>query len=85
MTAGVALLGMATERRRPADLDRRHHTALCRGRRSTVPLTIGVAVAAEHIRHFRSRPTHFVRPLRRAMARSAWSGWESGTAADPMD
>ena len=43
----------------------------------------GVAVAAEHIRHFRSRPTHFVRPLRRAMARSAWSGWESGTAADP--
>ena len=52
MTAGVALLGMATERRRPANLDRRHRTALCRGRRSTVPLTIGVAVAAEHIRHF---------------------------------
>ena len=34
MTAGVALLDMATERRRPADLDRRHHTALCRGRRN---------------------------------------------------
>jgi hypothetical protein len=45
---------MATERRRSANLDRRHHTALCRGHRFTVLLTIGVAVAAEHIRHFRS-------------------------------
>ena len=59
MTAGIALLDMATERRRPANLDRRHHTALSRGQRFTVLLTIGVAVAAEHIRHFRPRPTHW--------------------------
>jgi hypothetical protein len=38
MTAGVALLDMATERRRAASLDRRHHPALCRGQGSTVPL-----------------------------------------------
>ena len=59
MTAGVAPLDMATERRRPANLDRRHYTALCRGQRSTVLLTIGVAVATEHICHFRPRPTHW--------------------------
>jgi hypothetical protein len=56
MTAAVALLDMATERRGPANLDRRHHPALCRGQRATVLLTIGIAVAAEHIRHFRPRP-----------------------------
>ena len=58
MTASVALLDVASERGGPADLDRRHHPALCRGQRSTVLLTIGVAVAAEYIRHFRpDRPT----------------------------
>src|SRR5664279_2999024 len=58
MTAAVALLDMATERRRPANLDRRHHPALCRGQRFAVLFTISVAVALEHIRHFRPRPTH---------------------------
>jgi len=55
----AALLDMATERRGPANLDRRHHPALRRGQRSTVVLTIGVAVTTEHIRHFRPRPTHW--------------------------
>ena len=52
MTATVAMLDMATERGGAANLDRRHHPALCGGQSSTVLLTIGVAVAAEHIRHF---------------------------------
>src|ERR1700719_2452290 len=59
MTAGVALLDMATERGGPANLDRRHHPALRRRQRSPVVLTIGIAVATEHIRHFRPRPTHW--------------------------
>src|SRR6266849_8402368 len=58
MTAGVALLDMAAERCRSTDLDRGHDTALCRGQRITMLLTIGVTVAAEHIRHFRPRPNH---------------------------
>jgi hypothetical protein len=59
MTARVALLDMAAERCRSADLDRRHDTALRRGQRITVLLEIGVTVAAEHIRHFRARPNHW--------------------------
>ena len=59
MTAGVALLDMATERRRPANLNRRHHPALCRRQRFTVLFTIGIAVTAEYIRHFQPRPTHW--------------------------
>jgi hypothetical protein len=31
MTAGVALLDMAAERRRAANLNGRHRSALCRG------------------------------------------------------
>jgi len=53
MTTAVALLDMATERGGAANLDRRHHPALRGGHRSTVLLTIGAAVAAEYIRHFR--------------------------------
>lgn len=54
--AGVALLDMAAERRRPATLDRRHDATLRRGQR--VPLTIGITIAAEHLRHLRPRPGH---------------------------
>jgi hypothetical protein len=60
MTASVALLDMAADSRRSTDLDRRHYTALCRRQRSIVLLTIGVTVAAEHIRHFRPRPSHWL-------------------------
>ena len=59
MAAIAAALDMAAERGGPANLDRRHHPALRGGQSSTVLLTIGVAVAAEYIRHFRPRPTHW--------------------------
>ena len=58
VTAAVALFDVATERRRPADLDRRHCPALGRRQRSAVLLPKSVTVVAEHIRHFRPRPSH---------------------------
>jgi hypothetical protein len=68
--AGVALLDMATERRRPANLDRRHH-APC-----------GSTKIHRATPRRRSGGTHpplpaptdpLIRPLKRTMARSAWS------------
>ena len=59
MAAVVTLLEMAAENSGPADLDRGHDTALRHRKRSAMLLTIGCAVAAEHVRHFESRPIHF--------------------------
>ena len=70
MPALIALVDMAARRRRAAALDRGHDAALRRRQGRVVPLTIGVAVAAEHIRHFRPRPGHG-RALRSARARRA--------------
>ena len=58
VAAGIALLDMAAERCRATPLDRRHHTTLRRRQRSAVLLTIGVTVAAEHVRHFRQPAGH---------------------------
>jgi len=58
MSARVALLDMAAERGRSADLDRPHGPTLWRGQRRTVLLAIGLTVAAQHVRHFRPRPSH---------------------------
>src|SRR5258705_5050100 len=58
MAAVVTLLEMAAENSGPADLDRGHDTALRHRKRSAVLLTIGFAVAAKHIRHFKLRAIH---------------------------
>jgi hypothetical protein len=72
MVAVVTLLEMATENSSPADLDRGHDSALCHRKRSAVLLTIGCAVATEHVRHFESRPIHF-----QELTNSAWVEWVS--------
>ena len=59
MAAVVTLLKMAAENGSSANLDRGHDTALRYRKRSAMLLTIGCAVAAEHVRHFESRPIHF--------------------------
>src|SRR5947209_2308572 len=58
MAAVVALLQVAPERRRAAALDGAQDTALRRGERSAMRLTIGFAVAAKHLRHFERRAIH---------------------------
>lgn len=57
MAAAVALLDMAAQRRGPTQLDRTHGAALGYRERSAALLTVGFAVAAEYVRHFR-RPGH---------------------------
>jgi hypothetical protein len=59
MAAVVTLLEMAAENGSSANLDRGHDTALLHRKRSAMLLTIGCAVATEHVRHFESRPIHF--------------------------
>jgi len=58
MAAVVTLLEMAAENSGPADLDRGHDTALRYRKRSAMLLTIGFAVAAKHIRHFKLGAIH---------------------------
>ena len=53
VAAGVALFDVAAERSRATLLDRGHDATLRGRQRSAVLLTIGVTVAAEHVRHFR--------------------------------
>ena len=54
----IALLNVTTERRRSAELDRAHDAMLRRGQQSAMMLTIGLTVAAEHIRHFQAEAGH---------------------------
>jgi hypothetical protein len=75
MAALVALLKMPPEHGGPADLDRRHHSALRNGHGSAMPLTIGVTVAVEHIRHFELRAIH------RLAAQKCWDAAGFGSAA----
>src|SRR6266404_1069711 len=58
VAAGIALLDVAAERCRATPLNRRHDTTLRCRQRSAVLLTIGVTVAAEHVRHFRRPAGH---------------------------
>jgi len=58
MAAVVTLLEMAAENSGPADLNRGHGAALRHGKRSAVFLTIGLAVAAKNIRHFKLGTIH---------------------------
>jgi len=59
----VATLEMTTESRRPAQLDRGHDAALCRGERRTMLLAIGFTIAAEDVRHFQLGAIHRTRRL----------------------
>ena len=70
MAAVVTLLEMATENSSPADLDRGHGAALRDGERSAIFMTIGFAVAAKHIRHFKLWAIH-VPELRRPVVERA--------------
>jgi len=58
MAAVVTLLEMAAENSSPADLNRGHGAALHCGERSAVFLTIGLAIAAKNIRHFKLGAIH---------------------------
>jgi hypothetical protein len=58
MAAVVTLLEMTTQNSSAADLDRGHDTALRYRKRSAMLLTIGFAVAAKHIRHFKLGAIH---------------------------
>ena len=63
MTALIALLDVTAKRGSSAALDRGHDATLCRAQRGAMPLAVGVAVAAEHVRHFRPGPGHRPRGL----------------------
>src|SRR5664280_373921 len=71
MTALIALLDVTAKRGGPAELDRGHDAPLRRAQRRAMLRTIGVAVAAEHVRHFRPRPGH--RPARLRSAGARWA------------
>ena len=58
MAAVVTLLEMTTQNSSAADLDRGHDTALRCRKRSAMLLTIGLAVAAKHIRHLKLGAIH---------------------------
>jgi hypothetical protein len=61
MVTAITTLDMAAECRRPTQFNRAHHATLCGAQRGAVILSIGFAVAAEHIRHFRPRAGHQTR------------------------
>jgi hypothetical protein len=74
----VALFDMAAERGGAARLDRRHDAPLS-GRQGPVGLlTIGVAVAAEDVRHFERRPVHD-RARSEVLKRDRWRRRRKGT------
>jgi hypothetical protein len=58
MATLIATLEVTTERGCAAHLDGGHDAPLCRGHRRAMLLTIGCAVAAEHIRYFQLRAIH---------------------------
>src|SRR5690348_15375227 len=58
MAAPVALLQVASERRRAAALEGAQDAALRRAERSAVRLAVGFAVAAKYLRHLPLRAIH---------------------------
>ena len=84
MAAVVTLLQMAAENSGPADLDRGHDAALRRRERSAMLMTIGFAVAAEHIRHFELRAIH-VPELRSTVVERASAQRQPAAGADRVD
>jgi hypothetical protein len=70
----IATLDMTTKCRSSAQLDRAHDATLCGAERGAMVLTIGCAVAAEYIRHFRPRAGH------RSENQKRFGGTGSGSA-----
>ena len=58
MTALIALLDVTAKRGGSTEFDRGHDASLRRAQRRVMSGAIGIAVAAEHVRHFRPRPGH---------------------------
>jgi hypothetical protein len=58
MPALIALLDMTAKRRGATKFDRGHDASLRGAQRCVMLHAIGVAVPAEHVRHFRPRPSH---------------------------
>src|SRR5215467_13213036 len=58
VTALIALLDMTAKRRGAAEFDRGHDAAVACAQLRVMLCTVGAAVAAEYIRHFRPRPGH---------------------------
>ena len=54
----IALLNVTTKRCGSAELDRAHDAMLRRGQHRGMRLTIGFAVAAEHVRHLQPGAAH---------------------------
>ena len=69
MTALIALLDVTAERGGPAEFDRGHDAPLRRAQRRAMLRTIGVAVAAEHVRHFQPLASHETRASGRHQVR----------------
>jgi hypothetical protein len=73
MAAVVTLLEMTTQNSSAADFDRGHDTALRYRKRSAMLLTIGFAVAAKHIRHFKLGAIHVPELARSTVVERAWA------------
>ncbi len=58
MAASIAAFQVPTQRRCAAHLDGGHHAPLLPGHRRAMLIAIGLAVAAEHIRHFQPGTVH---------------------------
>ena len=69
MTALIALLDVTAQRGGSTELDGGHDTPLGRVQRRAMLRTISVAVAAEHVRHFRPQAGHREARLRSSGAR----------------
>jgi hypothetical protein len=54
----IALLNVTTKRCGSAELYGAHGVVLCRGQRRCMSLTIGLAIAAEHVRHLQPGAGH---------------------------
>src|ERR1700691_3184078 len=76
---------MAAQCRGATKLDRRHGAALRRWERSAALLSVGLAVTAEHVRHFDRTSPHRGPALRSVPAATASACPQLAAAANPTD
>jgi hypothetical protein len=84
LTACITLFDLSSESRRPAYLDGGHDASLRCGHRRTVLVSVGLAVAAEDVRHFQLRAIHG-QELRKTEESQAWDQRRLGKAAGRVD
>ena len=84
LTACITLFDLSSESRRPAYLDGGHDASLRCGHRRTVLVSIGLAVAAEDVRHFQLRAIHSPE-LRKTEESQAWDQRRTDEAAGRVD